>query len=88
MTGLFLQGVIFGGANKRREVCVSKSARLILGGKFASQNRLGLFIVEKIFVSNLEKVLTETRAFEDVDLSKKGPYKYFVHMDRGNQDQE
>ena len=35
------EGLIFGGANKRREVCVSKSAILILGGKFVSQNRLG-----------------------------------------------
>ena len=35
------EGLIFGGAYIRREVCVSKSARLILGGKFASQNRLG-----------------------------------------------
>ena len=33
LRGLFLEGLIFGGANKRREVCVSKSARLILGGK-------------------------------------------------------
>ena len=32
---------MLGGAYIRREVCVSKSARLILGGKFASQNRLG-----------------------------------------------
>ena len=83
-----MEGLIFRGSYKPKELFISKSARLILGGKFASQNRLGLFIVEKIFVSNLEKVLTETRAFEDVDLSKKGPYKYFVHMDRGNQDQE
>ena len=41
LRGLFLEGLIFGGAYKRREVCVSKAARLILGGKFASQNRLG-----------------------------------------------
>ena len=41
LRGLFLEGPIFGGANKRREVCISKSARLILGGKFASQNRSG-----------------------------------------------
>ena len=41
LRGLFLEGLIFGGANKRREVCVSKSARLILGGRFASQNVLG-----------------------------------------------
>ena len=41
LRGLFFEGLIFGGPYKRREVCVSKSARLILGGKFASQNRLG-----------------------------------------------
>ena len=44
LMGLFLEGPIFGGAYIRREVCVSKSARLILGGKFASQNRLGKLI--------------------------------------------
>ena len=31
-----MEGPIFGGAYIRREVCVSKSANLILGGKFAS----------------------------------------------------
>ena len=41
LRGLFLEGLIFGGAYMRREMCVTKSARLILGGKFASQNRLG-----------------------------------------------
>ena len=46
-----LEGLIFGGAYIRREVCVSKSARLILGGKFASQSRLGLHIVERKFMS-------------------------------------
>ena len=51
LRGLFLEGLIFGGAYKRREVCVSKSARLILGGKFASQNRLGQLIVERKFMS-------------------------------------
>ena len=30
LRGLFLEGLIFGGANKQREVCVSKSAWLIL----------------------------------------------------------
>ena len=35
------EGLIFGGACIRREICVSKLARLILGRKFASQNRLG-----------------------------------------------
>ena len=34
--GLFLEGLIFGGAYLRREICVSKIdwARLIVGGKF------------------------------------------------------
>ena len=39
--GLFFEELIFGGAYIRREALVSKSARLILGGQFASQNRLG-----------------------------------------------
>ena len=42
---------MLGGAYIRREVCVSKSARLMLGGKFASQNRLGQLIVERKFMS-------------------------------------
>ena len=36
-----MEGLLFGGPYIRREICVSKSVRLILGGKFASQNRLG-----------------------------------------------
>ena len=51
LRGLFLEGLIFGGAYKRREVCVSKAARLILGGKFASQNQLGQLKVRRIFMS-------------------------------------
>ena len=35
------EGLVFGEAYIRREVSVSKSARLILGGKYASQNPLG-----------------------------------------------
>ena len=68
-------GLIFGGAYIRREVCVSKSA-------IGSRNlRL------KIYVSNLQNVLTET-CLEDEDLSKTYPCKYFVYMNRGNQSQE
>ena len=37
----FFEVLIFGGSYIRREICFSKSVRLILGGKFASQNRLG-----------------------------------------------
>ena len=39
--GLFLEGIIFNGAYTRREICISKSVRLILGSEFASQNQLG-----------------------------------------------
>ena len=68
LRGLFLEGLIFGGAYIRREVCVSKSARLILGGKFASQNRLGYLIVERKFMSVicrkfLPKLALRTRTF-------------------------
>ena len=38
----FFEVLIFGGSYIRREICFSKSVRLILGGKFASQNRLGV----------------------------------------------
>ena len=39
--GALFERLISGGAYIRREICVSKSARLMLGRKFASQNRLG-----------------------------------------------
>ena len=35
------EGHMFGGAYIRREICASKSSRLILGKKSASKNRLG-----------------------------------------------
>ena len=64
---------------------------LINGGKFAFQNRLGLYWLayswKEIYASNLQTVFTETR-LQDVDLSKARPYKYFVHMDRENQGQD
>ena len=46
------QGLIFGRAYiwrglHWREICVSKSARVILGGKFSSQNRLFWLKVRK-----------------------------------------
>ena len=79
---------MLGGACIWREPCVSKSARLILGGKFASEKRLGWLIVERKFMSViLQKDFTDTN-LEDVDLSKTQPFKYFVYMDRGNQSQE
>ena len=79
---------MLGGACIWREPCVSKSARLILGGKFASEKRLGWLIVERKFMSViLQKVFTETN-LEDIDHSKTQPFKYFVYMDRGNQSQE
>ena len=74
---------------------------LIYGGKFTFQNRLGLYLDgnlrlkidglayswKEIYVSNLQKVFTETR-LEDVHLSKTLPCNYFVYMDRGNQSQK
>ena len=32
----FFEGLIFGGAKYRREICVYKSTGLIIGGKFVS----------------------------------------------------
>ena len=52
---------MLGGACIWREPCVSKSARLILGGKFASEKRLGWLIVERKFMSViLQKDFTDT----------------------------
>ena len=82
-----MEGLIFGGAEIRREICVSNSARLLLEGKFTSQNRLGYLIVYRKFVSNLHKVFTETR-LDDVDLAKSQPCKYLVYMERGIPSQE
>ena len=83
LRGLFLQGLIFGRAYKRRDVCVSNTWREICVSKSIEL----AYSWKEIYVSNLQKVCTETR-LEDVDLSKTWAYKYFVHMDRGNQDQE
>ena len=69
---------MFGGAYIRREICASKSSRLILGKKSASKNRLGQFIVQgwkEIYVSNLLKGFTETR-LGDVDLAKTQQYMH------------
>ena len=48
--GLFLEGLILGRAYVWREICVSKSARLILEGTFASQIRFRQLIVGRKFV--------------------------------------
>ena len=56
MRGFFLEGLIFGGARGayiRREICLSKSVRLILGAK-----SIGLaYSWKEIYVGNLQKVL-------------------------------
>ena len=56
-----------GSAYTGREICVSKSI-----GPVKS--------LKDIYVSNLQKVFTETR-LEDVHLSKTQQGKYFVHID-------
>ena len=54
--------------------------RLILGGTFASKNRLGkLYSWKEIYVSNLHEVFTDT-LHEDVGLSKTQPCEYFVYI--------
>ena len=62
LSGLFLEGPIFGGACKitRGEICVSKSIGLAHSWK------------EIYVICNLYKGFTETR-LEDVDLSKTQP---------------
>ena len=64
-----MEGLIFRGSYKPKELFISKSARLILGGKFASKS-IGLaYSWKETYLSNLQKVFTETR-LEDIDLSK------------------
>ena len=60
------EGLILGGAYIRREICVSESIGLAYSWK-------------EIYVSNLQKVFTETR-HADGDLSKTQPCKDFVNM--------
>ena len=74
---------------------------LIYGGKFAFQNRPGLYWernlrlkinwasswLEANFISNLQKVFTET-SLENVDLTETKPCEYFVYMELGNPSQE
>ena len=74
---------------------------LIYGGKFAFQNRPGLYWernlrlkinwasswLEGNFISNLQKVFTET-SLENVDLTETKPCEYFVYMELGNPSQE
>ena len=68
-------GLIFGGGYVWREICVTKLARLILGVKCASQNRLGYLIVGRKFMSViLHEVFPETCSY-DVDLPKTQPCK-------------
>ena len=47
----FLRGLFFGEAYKLKEICISKLARLILGGKYASQSPSGQLVVGRKFVS-------------------------------------
>ena len=75
------------------------SGGLVYRGKFAFENRLGLYSEreiyvlkliglayswKEIYVSNFQKGFTETR-LEDKDLTKTQPWKkYFVYIERGN----
>ena len=78
-----MEGPVLGRDYLRREICVSKSARLVLGGIFTSQNRLGLLMVR----SKLYQLFAET-SLENVDLTETKPCLYFVYMERGNPSQE
>ena len=77
---------------------------LTYSGKFAFQNRLGLYWegnlrlkidwaslwLEANFISNLQKVFTES-SLENVDVTETmetKPCEYFVYMERGNPSQE
>ena len=71
---------------RRRDICVSKSARLKYTWRVSKSIGLACSWRE-IYVSNLKQVFTETR-LEDVVLSKTQPFKYFLYMDRGNPSQE
>ena len=57
-----MEGLIFGGAYIRKEICVSKSIELAW---------------LEIYVSNFQNVFTEA-PLEDGDLAKTHPCKYFV----------
>ena len=75
--GHVFEGLIFGGAYVRREICVSKSARLYTGREIYVSKSIGLaYSWKEIYVSKLQKVFIET-PFKDVDFTKTQPCEYF-----------
>ena len=82
----FLEGLIFWEACIGRGVCVSKPAKLILGGIWAPQIDELAYSWKEIYDKNFLKVSTETR-LEDVDIYKTQP-RDIADMNRGNQSQK
>ena len=79
---LFLEGLIYG-----RKIAFQNRLRLYWEGNLSLEIKGANFLSWKeIYVSNLQKVFTETR-LEDVDLSKTQPCKHFISMERGNPSQ-
>ena len=80
---LFLEGLIYG-----RKIAFQNRLRLYWEGNLSLEIKGANFLSWKeIYVSNLQKVFTETR-LEDVDLTKTQPCKHFISMERGNPSQE
>ena len=70
------------------EICISISARLMLGRKFYVSKSIGLaYSWKEIYVSNLQKGFL-LKLPEVVDLTKTQPCKYLVYVERGNPGQE
>ena len=84
-----MKGLIFGGAYIWREICVSKSARLILEGTFASQIKFRQLIVGRKFVSVIcRKVLLKLALRTSTFLKRSHASSLFIIMDQGNLSQE
>ena len=80
---LFLEGLIYG-----RKIAFQNRLRLYWERNLSLEIKGANFLSWKeIYVSNLQKVFTETR-LEDVDLTKTQPCKHFISMERGNPSQE
>ena len=71
---LFLEGLIYG-----RKIAFQNRLRLYWEGNLSLELKGANFLSWKeIYVSNLQKVFTET-LHEDLDISKMQPYKYYVY---------
>ena len=87
------EGLIFGWAYIRRGLYTEGNLRLKMTQAYTGKETYVSKLIglahswKEIYVSNFQKVFTETR-LEDKDLTKTEPCKYFFYVERGNPSQE